>query len=118
MTDKKALLILILFSYWNILQAQQIPSPEEQIPFACTFSKNSDPAWGDDDFVQTFFFVIPESWKKPVYIRVFDPEVGADMMKIIMHSIAKPGSLYTVVTRLIQNLQLKVPILQEILKVE
>src|SRR5688500_7371257 len=56
--------------------AQHIPSPDEKIPFACTFSKDSDPGWGDDDFVQTFFFVIPESWKKPVYIRIFDPEVG------------------------------------------
>jgi hypothetical protein len=56
--------------------AQPIPSPEEKIPFACTFSKDSDPSWGDDDFVQTFFFLIPESWKQPVFIRIFDPEVG------------------------------------------
>jgi hypothetical protein len=56
--------------------AQQIPSPDEKIPFACTFSKQSDVAWGDDDFVQTFFFVIPESWKKPVYIRIFDADCG------------------------------------------
>ena len=56
--------------------AQPVPSLEEKIPFICTFSKDSDPDWGDDDFVQTFFFVIPESHKDPVYIRVFDPDLG------------------------------------------
>jgi hypothetical protein len=58
------------------LFAQQVPSTDEKIPFLCTFSKASDPDWGDDDFVQIFFFVIPSSEKNPVYIRVFDPEVG------------------------------------------
>jgi hypothetical protein len=58
--------------------AQQIPSEEEHIPYICTFSKGSDKLWGDDDFVQTFFFVIPESYKKPVYIRIFDPETGGE----------------------------------------
>jgi hypothetical protein len=56
--------------------AQPIPSEDEKIPFLCTFSKDSDKHWGDDDFVQTFFFVIPETFKKPVYVRVYDPEVG------------------------------------------
>ena len=56
--------------------SQPVPSIEEKIPFICTFSKDSDKEWGDDDFVQTFFFVIPETHKRPVYIRVFDPEVG------------------------------------------
>jgi hypothetical protein len=60
----------------GFLEAQQTPSVEEKIPYACTFSKESSKDWGDDDFVQTFFFVIPESYKKPVYIRIFDPEVG------------------------------------------
>jgi hypothetical protein len=69
------LFALTLINYTDI-HAQEIPSADEKIPFACTFSKNSDRSWGDDDFVQTFFFVIPESWKKPVYIRVFDPDIG------------------------------------------
>lgn len=60
-------------------QAQQTPSPEEKIPYVCTFSKESSKSWGDDDFVQTFFFVIPESYKKPVYLRIFDPEVGGEV---------------------------------------
>lgn len=57
-------------------RAQQVPSPDEKIPFLCTFSKSSDPDWGDDDFVQIFFFVIPQTEKNPVYIRVFDPDCG------------------------------------------
>src|SRR3954468_15576300 len=66
----------ILIAASGYLRAQQIPSPDEKIPFACTFSKDSDPSWGDNDFIQIFFFVIPEGWKKPVYIRVLDPDVG------------------------------------------
>lgn len=66
--------ILLLLSAG--LCAQQVPSTDEKIPFLCTFSKSSDPDWGDDDFVQIFFFVIPQTQKNPVYIRVYDPEVG------------------------------------------
>jgi hypothetical protein len=73
---KNKILFLSAALCYFTCQAQEIPSIEEKIPFACTFSKDSDPDWGDDDFVQTFFFVIPETWKKPVYIRVFDPEIG------------------------------------------
>ncbi|PBQ34607.1 hypothetical protein CNR22_23460 [Sphingobacteriaceae bacterium] len=58
------------------LVAQPVPSVDEKIPFICTFSKQADKNWGDDDFVQTFFFIVPESYKKPVYIRVFDPDCG------------------------------------------
>lgn len=65
------LLVMVNFSY-----AQQMPSEEEKIPFLCTFSKDADKSWGDDDFVQTFFFVVPVNEKKPVYVRVFDPGTG------------------------------------------
>jgi hypothetical protein len=56
--------------------AQPMPSVEENIPYMVTFSKGADKTFGDDDFVQIFFFVVPESRKEPVYIRVYDPEVG------------------------------------------
>ncbi|MES2761589.1 MAG: hypothetical protein V4677_05260 [Bacteroidota bacterium] len=62
----------------SVVRGQQTPSPEEKIPFVCTFSKDSDKDWGDDDGVQTFFFVIPESYKKPVYVRIYDPEIGGN----------------------------------------
>jgi len=58
------------------LQAQPFPSADEKIPFLCTFSKNSQKDWGDDDFVQIYFFVVPQTEKNPIYIRVFDPDIG------------------------------------------
>jgi len=33
-------------------------------------------SWGDDDFSQAFFFLIPKGFSQPVYIRIFDPEIG------------------------------------------
>jgi len=42
-----------------------------------TFGAQSDTKWGDDDFSQTFFFLIPEKQRTPVYIRVFDPDCGS-----------------------------------------
>ncbi len=65
------LLLLALKSF-----AQPFPSTDEKFPFLCTFGKNSSPEWGDDDFNQTFFFVIPQTEKNPVYIRIFDADVG------------------------------------------
>ncbi len=58
------------------ISGQPIPAKEENIPFLVTFGGNADKSWGDDDFCQIFFFVIPEDYKNPVYIRVFDPEVS------------------------------------------
>jgi hypothetical protein len=73
-------IIILLFNLLSLIVcAQQTPSPEEKIPYVCTFSKGSDKDWGDDDGVQTFFFVIPESFKKPVYVRIFDPEIGGSI---------------------------------------
>lgn len=75
MTGKLRILLMLVLAGARCL-GQQVPSADEKIPFLCTFSKGSDPDWGDDDFVQIFFFVIPQTEKNPVYIRVFDPEVG------------------------------------------
>jgi hypothetical protein len=73
--NKWSLLVLTSFFACAVF-GQSVPSKEEKIPFACTFSKDSDPSWGDDDFVQSIFFVLPENIKMPFYIRVFDPDVG------------------------------------------
>lgn len=54
--------------------AQAVPAEEENIPFLVTFGKEADTSWGDDDFVQTFFFTVPFDQKEPFYIRVFDPD--------------------------------------------
>lgn len=64
--------ILISLTSW----AQPVPAIEENIPFLVTFGKNADKSWGDDDFVQTFFFLIPENNATPIYIRVFDPDAS------------------------------------------
>ena len=58
------------------LNAQSVPSVEEKISFLVTFGGDADTDWGDDDFCQIFFFLVPESLDDPFYIRVFDPEIG------------------------------------------
>ncbi|MFW5835421.1 MAG: hypothetical protein ACOCU3_00550 [bacterium] len=56
--------------------SQPVPAQDENIPFLVTFGPGSSTSWGDDDFSQAFFFLVPESYTEPVYIRVFDPETG------------------------------------------
>ncbi len=69
-------IILLLELFCLDINAQQVPSADEKIPFMCTFSKGSDKDWGDDDFVQIFFFVVPQHEKNPVYIRILDADLG------------------------------------------
>lgn len=69
------LLVACAFS----LHAQQIPSRGENIPYLVTFGNEAPMKWGDDDYCQVFFFVIPKSHKGPVYIRIFDPDVGGSI---------------------------------------
>lgn len=56
--------------------SQPVPAAEENIPFLVTFGNKATTDFGDDDFTQIFFFVIPKTQIKPIYIRVFDPEIG------------------------------------------
>ena len=78
---------LVALVVWVLLGiqgwAQQFPGVEENIPYLITFGKDGVTSWGDDDFSQTFFLSIPKSQKDPIYIRVFDPDVGGalDEMK-------------------------------------
>lgn len=44
-----------------------------------TFGGNALTSWGDDDFIQIFFCVIPQSQTDPVYIRVYDPDTGGEL---------------------------------------
>ncbi len=60
----------------GFIKAQPIPSASENIDYICTFGKEAEITWGDDDFIQTFFFLIPKANKLPVYIRIFDPNCG------------------------------------------
>lgn len=61
------------------ISAQKFPSAEENIPYFITFGPKAETSWGDDDFSQTFFFLIPEAFTEPVYIRVFDPDCGGEI---------------------------------------
>lgn len=61
------------------LFGQSVPAQEENIPYLVTFGADADKSWGDDDFSQVFFFVIPETHKTPVFIRVYDPGVGGEI---------------------------------------
>jgi hypothetical protein len=65
---------LMVFPYLGF--TQPVPAAEENIPFLVTFGNKANTDYGDDDFTQVFFFVIPKTQIKPIYIRVFDPEIG------------------------------------------
>ena len=56
--------------------AQRVPNESENIDYLVTFGQDAPPNTGDDDHVQIIFFVVPYSHKQPVYLRIFDPELG------------------------------------------
>lgn len=74
MLKRFSLVCFIIIS--TICSAQQIPAVEENIPYLVTFGKLGDKSWGDDDFSQTFFFVIPKFQVTPIFIRIYDPETS------------------------------------------
>jgi hypothetical protein len=61
------------------LNSQSAPAVDENIPYLITFGGNASTSWGDDDFCQIFFTVIPVSQKGPVYLRIYDPDTGGDL---------------------------------------
>jgi len=72
--------IILFFLLLNgALVAQPVPAADENIPYLMTFGGNSLTSWGDDDFCQIFFCVIPASQKSPFYLRVYDPDTGGDL---------------------------------------
>ena len=80
---KTVFLILAIFSAFMIKGfAQPVPAQDENIPFLVTFGPEAETSWGDDDFSQAFFFLVPESHSEPVYIRVYDPDTGGDIDEI------------------------------------
>jgi len=58
------------------LTAQPVPAGDENIPYLMTFGPKAGTSWGDDDFSQSFFFLIPKAFSQPIYIRVFDPDIS------------------------------------------
>ncbi|KPK83574.1 MAG: hypothetical protein AMS27_12465 [Bacteroides sp. SM23_62_1] len=76
---KKWILIGGLFHVMvQFTAAQPVPAGDENIPFLMTFGNTANPSWGDDDYSQTFFFLIPENFTDPIYIRIFDPDIGGE----------------------------------------
>ena len=51
-----AFLSFLMFAATVCLQAQEVPSGQENIPYRVTFGQNSEHSWGDDDFSQTVFY--------------------------------------------------------------
>lgn len=72
-------ILFLLVLYNHLIQAQSVPAVEENIPYLVTFGGNAETSWGDDDFCQVFFCFIPELHVEPVYIRVYDPDIGASL---------------------------------------
>ena len=68
-----------VFTFQSSILGQPVPAVDENIPYLMTFGSKAETSWGDDDFSQTFFFMIPENYKGAVYIRVFDPDVGGEI---------------------------------------
>lgn len=76
---KVILLTLVIgMSAFAKIAAQPVPSKDENIPFLVTFGKEGKISWGDDDFNEIWFFLIPQDYKKPFYIRVFDADCGGE----------------------------------------
>ena len=78
----KQLYIFILLTVSTLAFTQPVPNVEENIPFLMTFGKEAETSWGDDDFSQTFFFLIPQDYDQPFFIRVFDPDTGGEVDEI------------------------------------
>lgn len=69
--------VLLLFAAIMHLSliAQPVPAGDENIPYLMTFGPKAETSWGDDDYSQTFFFLIPKGFAQPVYFRVYDPDI-------------------------------------------
>ncbi len=79
---KFIILFLFIGLSSGLIMAQQVPAEVENIPYLVTFGNEAETYWGDDDFCQVFFFLIPEDYSDPVYIRVFDPDCGGKVDEI------------------------------------
>ena len=79
---KYVLIILFILITGMPVFSQSAPAIDENIPYLMTFGGNAETSWGDDDFCQIFFCVIPSSQTDPVYIRVYDPDTGGELDEV------------------------------------
>ncbi len=82
MMRKIGVTLFVLLGVFRWVMAQPVPAEDENIPFLMTFGPQAETSWGDDDFSQTFFFVVPKNHSQPVFFRIFDPEVGGEVDEI------------------------------------
>ncbi len=75
---KTSIIFLLFFSLSINAFCQPAPAEDENIPNLMTFGNKAETSWGDAYFTEIFFFLIPEKFKQPVYIRVFDPDCGGE----------------------------------------
>jgi len=78
---------IIIISFFTLVLtetsfSQAVPNVDENIPYLMTFGNKAEKSWGDDDFSSTFFFLLPKSFNQPVFIRVYDPDIGGDIDEI------------------------------------
>jgi hypothetical protein len=73
---KYCMIIISLLFLASGMAAQPVPAGDENIPYLMTFGPKASTSWGDDDFSQAFFFLIPKSYTQSLYIRVFDPDIS------------------------------------------
>jgi hypothetical protein len=71
-------LLILSLPVWS----QPAPAEDENIPYLMTFGGNSVTSWGDDDFLQIFFIMVPASQKDPFYIRIYDPDTGGELDEV------------------------------------
>jgi hypothetical protein len=62
---------------------QLVPPADENIPYLVTFGNAAESSYGDDDFSQVFFCVVPKDQKTSIYIRVYDPDIGNSIDELI-----------------------------------
>jgi hypothetical protein len=79
---KIALIISLILRAGICLFSQSAPAVDENIPYLITFGGDALTSWGDDDFCQIFYCIIPPSQTGPVYIRVYDPDTGGDLDEV------------------------------------
>ena len=74
--------LILLLSYSLTLFAQEMPSIGENVSCLVTFGKDAKTSYGDDDFSQTVFLMVPSSHSAPIFIRLFDPDISGDLDEI------------------------------------
>lgn len=76
---RTAFVLSVILISMRLASGQAFPSTDENIPYLMVFGNKADKNWGDDDFSQTFFFLLPEAYKGSFYIRVYDPDIGGEI---------------------------------------